>query len=249
MIVLLNKRLRRKYIPSPDREPGIDRSMMVGTGAKETDQPLVYEMNRPYQAKGLEVGISSRSVPEYTRWLKRDEVFTYDEELGLITFIDKNPVDAEKGEYIFVCGIPRQDIFLFKQEIPKGSVTVILNDAPLKEGDDFTVDYAKGIVRVKRAEINEKSARYKVSGPDKEFVDRVTDEKNQANIPRKKYNPSPDKDLNINPAKMADMFTFPTKNPKVFKVLRQCQTRGLEVAITDKTKMEDLKWIKRGRGL
>ena len=237
---------RKEYVPSPDHDPDIDFSRSVGTNAMETDKPLVFEIYQPFQKKGLEVGISSHADPTNIRWVKRDKDFTYDEDLGQITFIDKVPMDPDKGEYIFVSGIPRQDIFLFKESLPKGSVTITLNDSPLKEGSDFTVDYEKGIVRVSNPEINKKSALYKVSGPGKDFIDRASTIKKQAKTPQKEYVPSPDADPTINHNKTIGMDAAPTKDPKVFSVLQPCQTKGMVVAVASKTESGQLNWIKRG---
>ena len=155
-------------------------------------------------------------------------------------------MDADNGEYVFVSGMPRQDIFLFKKSLPKGSVTITLNGESLMEGTGFTVDYEKGVVRVSDPEINKKFAVYKVCGPDTAFIDRVTETKNQTGRPQKPYVPSPDQDLTVDMNKMIGLYAAPTSDPKVFKIIKPFQSKGMEVAVAKKDIPGELKWIKRG---
>ncbi|MFH1738960.1 MAG: M56 family metallopeptidase [bacterium] len=242
----------RGFLDAEDYDPSVSLSGSVGTNALPTDEPMVYSLHRPYQLKGFVLGIGDRTKKAGDiRWMKRDRDYTYDEDTGFITFPgDQLPFNPDRGEYIFISAVPRQDLFWFHKALSPGDVQITLNGKELKEGEDFVVDYEKGSVKVLDPAIKDYRATYKVAGAGQEFIDRWTDRSKPSENtgkPSRDFADAEDYDPEVDLKKSVGMGPSPTDDPMVYTLSLKVQTKGLLVGVVNKDAVGVLKWLKRDR--
>ena len=153
----------RRFLGLPEGEPPNRERLRrsVGTNASPTADPRVYALAHIMEPDGLRLGVATRGKPGNIRWLELGEDCTYDENEGLITLLKDITID-KATEYLFASGVPRPDVFLFREPLKEGGVGVVLNDRELTEGVGFTVDYATGTVTILDEAIHETGVRYVV---------------------------------------------------------------------------------------
>ena len=148
-----------------DLANGVGGPAYMNTGLQDTEDPRVYRFRRnPMRADAMYLAVRNAHRLGNDRWLKEGVDYVYSEKKGEIILLSDSLFDPEAGESLFVSAVPRQDLFFFHKSLDQGSVEITLNDRSLKEGEEFVVDYGKGIVKVLIPEINDMHAKYEVRG-------------------------------------------------------------------------------------
>ena len=153
----------KKFIDLPDDL--IVDTKAVSARAKETKEPQVYKLTIPMDPEKMRIAIGRDSHPEDERWLKKGKEYTFDSEKSLITFLDKNPINPARKEYVRVLGVPLKDVFFYEGAISKGVITVRLNDKELKEDEGFIVDYEMGKIKILDPAVFAEDVHYQITGP------------------------------------------------------------------------------------
>lgn len=237
----------RGYADADDYDPSVDRDRTVGTNAVPTDEPMVYCLAQAYQTKGFLLGIGDRKKgPGHTRWLKRDEDYTYEEETGRITFLgDELPFDPDNGEWVFVSAVPHLDQYFLHDVPEKGGVSVEINGKELEEGVGFTVDYETGKVVVLDPAVKDRDAAFRLAAGGFSYSRGGS----HSSKPRSRgFAEAEDYDPRVDTNKCVGTNATPTGDPMVFSLYKPFHTKGLIVAIGDRAKEPgDLRWLKRDR--
>ncbi|HPO08056.1 MAG TPA: hypothetical protein PLZ55_05265, partial [bacterium] len=131
-----------------DYDPDVDPKKTVGTDVQPTEDPKVWALSQKMQTKGMMVGVGSKGKPGLLRWWKRGRDYVYKDDGPSITLLNDNLLDAAK-ERIFLSGVPiERNVHYYHKQLTPGLVRVAMDGRILKEGEGFTVDYAKGIVTI-----------------------------------------------------------------------------------------------------
>ena len=141
---------------APAFKPG-----MVGTNATATKDPRVFLITQPMDSESIRVALATRGKAGDLQWLKRGQDYSYDQSDGRIVLLREIAVD--ESHYLFVHGIPKDpSLHLLHRPLKKGEVSVTIGGRTLVEGEGFTVDYEKGIVRVLDPAVRDKDVKYRV---------------------------------------------------------------------------------------
>ncbi len=156
----------RGYADAEDYDPDINQHKVFGTSGILTSDTHVFGLTLPMQTKGLLVAVAPKNRSDgEMKWLKRDEDYAYDEQEAKITLLTDIKIDPET-EYLFVSGVPHEDIFMFRRALYPGEVKVVINGRELIEGSDYVVNYSSGNVMILDSEILEPDAKYSISAGD-----------------------------------------------------------------------------------
>ena len=144
--------------PEPVIKPG-----QIGTNPSPTATEGVYVLTQPMRSDDCWVAFVTKKDGEYSfRWLARGGEFSYDASDGRIVLLGNVRVEGEAR--LHVRGTPRDKaLFLFHEAVEKDKVSVVVDGRSLTEGEDFTVDYEKGIIKVKDPALLNKGAKYRVT--------------------------------------------------------------------------------------
>lgn len=141
---------------APKFEPG-----GVGTNARATGNPRVFLITQPMHSDRIAVALATRGRAGDLEWLKRGEDYSYDESDGRIVLLRE--ITVGDSRYLFVHGrVVDPSLHLLHRPLKKGEVSVTMSDRALVEGEGYTVDYEKGIVRILDPAVRDKKVKYRV---------------------------------------------------------------------------------------
>lgn len=140
-----------------DPDPPLSNS--VGTNARPVEPPYIFGLLQPVEEYGIKIALSKEGERGVSRWLTKDEDYTYDENTGLITLREPVPKGYQQ-DYLYVNGVLRKDIVFIRNDIKPDSVEIIFNEdcdneKKLEEGVGFVVDYGNQTITILDPQINE----------------------------------------------------------------------------------------------
>lgn len=116
----------------------------IGINAEPTGDSTVYNLIYIIREETLQVAVSNPSQPDNPRWLKKWIDFSYDPERSQIHLLRN--IELMKNDYLMAVGVPIPYVFMFQKLKQGDPVEVTVDGYPIRQFNDFTVDYKIGKV-------------------------------------------------------------------------------------------------------